>query len=88
MSTCKVCDYSSEEVLIVNDLCSVHTVRSLQDEGYATALVGRILCDDCHLDEVIKEQEFAVPQHAGTVSDLSTNATMEGATDENLMRKT
>ena len=55
MSKCKVCDYNEREVTIINELCSVHTCEVCKQEGYATALNGRIFCDDCHLDEAIKE---------------------------------
>ena len=54
MSKCKVCDYSEREVTIINELCSVHTCEICKEEGYATALKGRILCDDCHIVETTK----------------------------------
>lgn len=43
--TCKVCGYNSFEVLIVNDLCSVHTCETCGAEGYATSS-GAILCGE------------------------------------------
>ena len=55
LETCKICSYTSAEVTIVNELCSVHTCETCRAEGYATALNGRIFCDDCHLDEAINE---------------------------------
>jgi hypothetical protein len=51
MSECKICGYNSDEVLIVNNLCSVHTCEVCKSEGYADGTFdGRILCDDCHFD--------------------------------------
>jgi hypothetical protein len=46
MSKCEVCDYTSDEVLIVNDLCSVHTCEVCGAQGFATQYEGRILCDE------------------------------------------
>ena len=54
MSECKICGYDDFEVLIVNELCSVHTCEICKNEGYATAPKGRILCDDCNMDEIFK----------------------------------
>ena len=44
MSECKICGYNSSEVLIINNLCSVHTCEICKREGYATAPNGAILC--------------------------------------------
>ena len=55
MSLCKICGYESSEVLIVNDLCSVHTCEICKGEGYADGdFDGKILCDICH--ELAKER--------------------------------
>lgn len=57
MSECKICGYNSEEVLIVDGLCSVHTCKICKAEGYADgSFGGDILCDDCHLDLSIERE--------------------------------
>lgn len=45
MSECYICGYTSEEVIIVNSLCSVHTCEECGGEGFATGDDGRIFCD-------------------------------------------
>jgi predicted nucleic-acid-binding Zn-ribbon protein len=45
METCQVCGYTSQEVRIVNNLCSVHTCEKCGAEGYASGDVGAILCE-------------------------------------------
>ena len=45
LRACKVCGYNSSEVLIVNDLCSVHTCQTCGAEGYAVSS-GAIVCAD------------------------------------------
>ena len=50
MDECKVCGYNSNEVDIVNQLCSVHTCEICKNEGYATGPNGTILCEE-HEDE-------------------------------------
>jgi hypothetical protein len=42
---CKICGYTSQEVTIINELCSVHTCEFCGDEGYASGDEGRILCE-------------------------------------------
>ena len=55
MSECKICGYNSSEVLIINNLCSVHTCEICKGEGYATAPNGAILCDTHEQGEDIEE---------------------------------
>lgn len=51
MDKCEVCGYTSDEVLIINNLCSVHTCQVCAGQGFADgSFSGKILCDDCHLD--------------------------------------
>jgi hypothetical protein len=46
MEKCIICDYNSNEVDIVNGLCSVHTCEICGKEGYATEFDdGTILCE-------------------------------------------
>lgn len=45
MELCLVCGYTSEEVTITNELCSVHTCEKCGEEGYATGDSGDILCE-------------------------------------------
>ena len=46
MEECTVCGYNSNEVDIVNGLCSVHTCETCGQEGYATEFDnGTILCE-------------------------------------------
>jgi hypothetical protein len=42
---CKICGYTSEEVTIINELCSVHTCEVCGAEAYASGDKGRILCE-------------------------------------------
>ena len=42
---CQICGYTSQEVLIINELCSVHTCEVCGSEGFASPPDGRILCE-------------------------------------------
>lgn len=46
LDKCKICDYTSDEVDITNQLCSVHTCEICGNEGYATGPNGDILCEE------------------------------------------
>jgi len=42
---CQICGYTSAEVTIINELCSVHTCEVCGAEAYASGDKGRILCE-------------------------------------------